>query len=173
MRVISWRKMPNPWFSNRGQVIQTIAAVVACLFAGIKVWPDFQSSNLLSLAAILFYCLLILVVVNGVLWWRWKSGRKSKGVARGIQPPPGSAGNQSSDHILLDIVEGLVAVRMVSLLTKEIHVFLRVRVVLLTEPQHTLRDWKLDLYFGKEFLTSLHRNQNTDRHKLMYTISSR
>jgi hypothetical protein len=59
--------MPSPWFTSKGQVIQVAAAIVGCIFAGVKAWPDVRSNEFLTLGAILFYVLVSLVVVSIVV----------------------------------------------------------------------------------------------------------
>lgn len=56
--------MPMPWFSTKGQIAQLCFTAVACVFSGVKAWPDMLENKLLSLGAILFYLLVGLVSVS-------------------------------------------------------------------------------------------------------------
>jgi hypothetical protein len=51
-----------PWFTTKGQIAQLGIALLACIFGGVKAWPDMQKTNLFTLGAILFYLLVGLVV---------------------------------------------------------------------------------------------------------------
>ena len=51
------------WFSNRGQIIQTGVAGVACVFAGMRAWPDMKSNSIFSIGSLLFCALIGLVAV--------------------------------------------------------------------------------------------------------------
>jgi hypothetical protein len=62
--------MPNRFFANWGQVAQATFALLACLFAGIKAWPDMKSSNLLTLGALIFYLLIGTVIATFVVLFR-------------------------------------------------------------------------------------------------------
>src|SRR4051812_48495079 len=50
------------WFTTKGQIIQVLIAALACIFAGIRAWPDMQRTNLFTVGAIVFYLLVALVV---------------------------------------------------------------------------------------------------------------
>lgn len=52
------------WFANKGQAIQAIVAVVACIFAGVKALPDMRRDNLLSIGTVLFILLVFIVVIS-------------------------------------------------------------------------------------------------------------
>ena len=58
--------MNNRWFANRGQVIQTVLAVIACIFAGVKVFPDFQRSQFFTIGSLVFIFIAASVVVSFV-----------------------------------------------------------------------------------------------------------
>ena len=45
-------------------------AGVACVFAGLKAWPDMKGNELLSLGSLLFYFLVVAVVVSVALLFR-------------------------------------------------------------------------------------------------------
>jgi len=51
------------WIANKGQVIQIVLAAASCLVAGIKAWPELKGNEFLSLGAILFYAVALLVIV--------------------------------------------------------------------------------------------------------------
>lgn len=51
------------WFANRGQILQLVIALVACVFGAIKAWPEMKANEFFSGGAILFYFLVFLVVV--------------------------------------------------------------------------------------------------------------
>jgi hypothetical protein len=63
--------MPNPWFTTRGQIIQTIVALASMAIAAFKAWPDLQKTQLFTPGAILFYALITLVVFS---IWSLKAG---------------------------------------------------------------------------------------------------
>jgi len=52
------------WFANKGQIIQIVIATIACVFSGIKAWPDMRGNELFSLGAVLFYILVGLVIFS-------------------------------------------------------------------------------------------------------------
>ena len=54
----------DEWFANWGQIIQAILALLACIFGGVKAWPEMKANAVLSFGAILFYVLIALVVVS-------------------------------------------------------------------------------------------------------------
>jgi hypothetical protein len=54
----------NKWFTNRGQVIQTVLALIACIVAGFKAFPDFQRSQFLTLGSLLFVFIAASVVIS-------------------------------------------------------------------------------------------------------------
>lgn len=54
------------WFSTRGQVLQTVVAIVGVVFSGVKAWPDIRNSRLFSGGAIYFYFLAALLCL--ILW---------------------------------------------------------------------------------------------------------
>jgi hypothetical protein len=54
--------MPMPWFSSKGQMIQTALAAIACVLAVIKVWQDIKSKEYFSPGAVLVYVLVALVI---------------------------------------------------------------------------------------------------------------
>jgi hypothetical protein len=56
--------MPDKWFSNRGQIIQTCLTGLACAFSGVKAWPDISKNDMLTLGALLFYCLVAVVLIS-------------------------------------------------------------------------------------------------------------
>jgi hypothetical protein len=51
------------WFSNRGQIVQTVLAGVACFVAAINAWPNIRDNELLRAGPLVFYALVALVVV--------------------------------------------------------------------------------------------------------------
>lgn len=63
--------MPDMWFANRGQIIQTVFAGISVMLAGYKVWPDIKNSKFLSLLrsprAILFVLLIAIIAMEFVL----------------------------------------------------------------------------------------------------------
>lgn len=54
--------MPMPWFSSKGQIIQTALAAIACVLAVIKLWQDIRSKEYFSPGAGLIYVLVALVI---------------------------------------------------------------------------------------------------------------
>jgi len=54
----------SAWFANRGQFIQIVVQLVACIFAGIKAWPDMKNNALLSPGSLLFYLLVLMVIAS-------------------------------------------------------------------------------------------------------------
>ena len=56
--------MDSRWFANRGQIIQTALAGVACVVAAFKVWPEMAANHFLSLGSFIFYILVSLVIVS-------------------------------------------------------------------------------------------------------------
>ena len=59
--------MPMPWFSSKGQIIQTTLAAIACVLAAIKVWQDIKNNEYFSPGAILVYVLVALVVTVTII----------------------------------------------------------------------------------------------------------
>ena len=55
-----------PWFTSRGHVVQTVAAIAALSFAAHSAWKDMKSSDYFSGGAILFYLLVAIVLIS--LW---------------------------------------------------------------------------------------------------------
>ncbi len=58
------RKLVMPWFSTKGQIGQLFLAILACIFGGIKAWPEMKSNEFLSLGSLLFYTLIGLVLIT-------------------------------------------------------------------------------------------------------------
>ena len=56
--------MRDKWFANRGQAIQTLLAVIACIFAGVKAFPDFQRSQFFTIGSLLFIFVAASVVIS-------------------------------------------------------------------------------------------------------------
>jgi hypothetical protein len=54
----------DKWFTNRGQAIQTLLALIACIFAGVKAFPDFQRSHFFTIGSLLFIFIAASVVVS-------------------------------------------------------------------------------------------------------------
>jgi hypothetical protein len=54
----------DKWFANRGQAIQTLLALIACIFAGVKAFPDFRRTEFFTIGSLLFIFLVALVVVS-------------------------------------------------------------------------------------------------------------
>jgi hypothetical protein len=79
--------MQKPWFTTWGQVIQVMAAVVGCIFAGIKAWPDMKTNQLLSLGSLLFYILVGLVVVSVTLLIRAMTRRGNAALPSETEKP--------------------------------------------------------------------------------------
>lgn len=57
--------MSNPSFSNDGQKIQLAVAVLGVVLTGINAWPAISSLQLLNIASIIFY-ILVLIAAFGV-----------------------------------------------------------------------------------------------------------
>ena len=85
------------WFANKGQATQAIAAIVACVFAGIKAWPDMRSDQLMSIGSILFFLLVVIVVVSvgRAVGGTVRHGSSSLGTAAGPPPAASPAEDQS------------------------------------------------------------------------------
>ena len=50
------------WFTNKGQLIQIALATLSCIFAGAKAWPDLKGNDFLSIGALLFYSIVLLLI---------------------------------------------------------------------------------------------------------------
>jgi len=50
------------WFANRGQIIQAVLALIACILAGLKAFPDFQRSHFFTIGSLLFIFIVAWVV---------------------------------------------------------------------------------------------------------------
>ena len=62
------------WFSNKGQILQTALTGIACIFAGIEVWPNMNNNQqLLSLGSLLFYALVGAVITSFVILFKRSS----------------------------------------------------------------------------------------------------
>jgi hypothetical protein len=61
------------WFANRGQIVQIVLQLTVLAIASKGGWRDVMSSRYLSAGAILFYCLIGLVVFTFVWWGRTAS----------------------------------------------------------------------------------------------------
>jgi hypothetical protein len=59
--------MPLPWFSSKGQIVQTALAAIACVLAAIKVWQDIQNNEYFSPGAVLVYVLVALVLTVTII----------------------------------------------------------------------------------------------------------
>ena len=59
--------MNAPWFSNVGQIIQTVIALSALVISGIMAWPHLRGNDLLTGGAIIFYLMVGLVLVSAAL----------------------------------------------------------------------------------------------------------
>jgi hypothetical protein len=59
--------MNAPWFSNVGQIIQTVIALSALVISGIMAWPHLKQNDLLTGGAIIFYLMVGLVLVSAGL----------------------------------------------------------------------------------------------------------
>lgn len=67
--------MQSGWFANRGQIVQAACAILACIFASIKAWPDMKASNLFSFGSIIFYFLIATVISSfAILFQRSRGG---------------------------------------------------------------------------------------------------
>src|ERR1039458_260485 len=63
--------MPSEkWFSNRGQIVQTTAAVLALILSGIKARPDMHNGSYFSVGDAIFYliCLIMAIFVAAPIW---------------------------------------------------------------------------------------------------------
>jgi hypothetical protein len=59
--------MNAPWFSNVGQIIQTVIALSALVLSGVMAWPQLRENNLLTGGAIIFYLMVGWVLVSAGL----------------------------------------------------------------------------------------------------------
>ena len=62
--------MPMPWFSTRGQVVQTIVPILALLIPAIVAWPKLREDQLLAVGPIIFYLLVGAGIVTVVIFVR-------------------------------------------------------------------------------------------------------
>ena len=60
----------RPWFANYLQIVQAVAAVVGCIFTGIKTWPDVERGSGLLGTRSLFFAFVGLVIWQIVTIWR-------------------------------------------------------------------------------------------------------
>jgi hypothetical protein len=59
--------MNAPWFSNVGQIIQTVIQLSALVLSGVMAWPQLRDNNLLTGGAIIFYLMVGWVLVSAGL----------------------------------------------------------------------------------------------------------
>ena len=81
---------PN-WFNNRGQMLQLAVAVIACLFAGVKAWPEIKDFDFLGATPALFYIVLISAALSFALRRPFQSADTTTApliAARPTQPVP-------------------------------------------------------------------------------------
>ena len=55
-----------PWFTTKGQILQTLAAFFVVYVQARNAWPDMMASNYFSTGAILFYVLVAVVLGSSV-----------------------------------------------------------------------------------------------------------
>src|ERR1039458_6944856 len=79
----------HKWFANPGQMLQVGINALALIITGKPALKDVLSSQFFSLGAILFYCLVGLVIVSFV--WMGRSKRAGYGTAKGGPPQNASA----------------------------------------------------------------------------------
>jgi hypothetical protein len=87
--------MKQPWFSNKGQIIQ-IGLQVLTILIGLKLWPEMSANHMLTGGAFLFYFLMgmaVLATVVNVVFTRKSSGKIESSPA--IPPPILSPADQS------------------------------------------------------------------------------
>ena len=89
--------MNAPWFSNVGQIIQTVIALSALVISGVMAWPQLKGNDLLTGGAIIFYLMVGLVLVSAGLVISSVRSSSTPPTA-GSQPPTAptpSSGSQS------------------------------------------------------------------------------
>ena len=64
-----------PWFSTKLQIAQTSFTALACIFGGIKAWPEMKGNQYLSIGALLFYVLVALVLASVFVLIKALSGK--------------------------------------------------------------------------------------------------
>jgi hypothetical protein len=81
-----------PWFTTKGQIAQLGFALAACIFSGIKAWPDMQKTDVFTPGAILFYLLvglvisIIVVLIRSIARHRSQSLNRTRSAARHHSP---------------------------------------------------------------------------------------
>jgi len=80
--------MPNKWFANRGQIVQTTCVLVATGIAIMGAYPDLKDNHFFTVGAILAYVLTISVVISVWLVVRaiWLAARTPHTVPSPPQP---------------------------------------------------------------------------------------
>ncbi len=89
-----------PWFASRGQIIQTLIAVLALALAIGRAWPDLSVNDMFTGGAILVYVLVALVLFS-IGWgaYQWQVHREFlRGVSQNpvIQKMPGDGKIQAA-----------------------------------------------------------------------------
>jgi hypothetical protein len=59
--------MPMPWFTSKGQMVQTALAAVAAILAAVAAWQQVKNKQALSVSSLLFYALAALVIAVTVV----------------------------------------------------------------------------------------------------------
>jgi len=93
---------PNPsrWFTNRGQIIQTVLTAIGLVIAGKNAWPDMKGNEYLSGGAILFYVLVASVI--------YSIGRLVRALF--FSKTTDSLADQSTKNTLLYVVSGMAGI---------------------------------------------------------------
>jgi hypothetical protein len=91
--------MKQPWFSNKGQIIQ-IGLQILIILIGLKLWPEMSANHMLTGGALLFYLLMGMAILATVI----NVAAAHKSSSRTAPPPIPRPTLSSADQSLLDKV---------------------------------------------------------------------